>query len=188
MKDTKKPLGFSTRAIHGGQSPDPTTGAVMPPIYATSTYAQSSPGKHKGYEYSRTRNPTREAYEKCIANLESGTEGFAFASGMAAIATILELLKPGDHIVAMDDLYGGTYRLLEHVKKLSAGIQISFIDLTNPENLIKALRPETRMVWVETPTNPMLKLVDLKKIAAITQKHKLISVVDNTFATPILQR
>ncbi len=179
---------LATRVIHAGQSPDPTTGAVMTPIYATSTYVQESPGKHKGYEYSRTRNPTRDAYEQCIADLESGTRGFAFASGMAAIATILELLKPGDHIIAVDDLYGGTYRILDKVRKRSAGLQISFVDFSNPDNIVKAIRPETRMIWVETPTNPMLKLVDLQNLVAIAKKHKLITVADNTFATPMLQR
>ncbi len=179
---------LATRVIHAGQSPDPTTGAVMTPIYATSTYVQESPGKHKGYEYSRTRNPTRDAYEQCIADLESGTRGFAFASGMAAIATILELLKPGDHLIAVDDLYGGTYRILDKVRKRSAGLQASFVDFSHPENILKAIRPETRMIWVETPTNPMLKLVDLKSVVAIAQKHQLITVADNTFATPMLQR
>lgn len=179
---------LATRVIHAGQSPDPTTGAVMTPIYATSTYVQESPGKHKGYEYSRTRNPTRDAYEQCIADLESGTRGLAFASGMAATATILELLKPSDHIIATDDLYGGTYRILERVRQRSAGLHISFVDLSNPENVTAAIRPETKMIWVETPTNPMLKLVDLEKIITIAKQHRLISVVDNTFATPILQR
>lgn len=179
---------LATRVIHAGQSPDPTTGAVMTPIYATSTYVQESPGKHKGYEYSRTRNPTRDAYEKCVADLESGTRGFAFASGMAAIATILELLKPGDHLIAVDDLYGGTYRILDKVRKRSAGIEVSFVDFSNPENILREIRPETRMIWVETPTNPMLKLVDLKKVVAIAKKHHLITVADNTFATPMLQR
>src|SRR4051812_11251313 len=138
---------FATRAIHAGQSPDPETGAIMTPIYATSTYVQESPGKHKGYEYSRTRNPTRDAYEKCVADLESGRQGFAFASGMAAIATILELLQPGDHIVAMDDLYGGTYRLMERVRKRSAGLQVSFVDMCDIEKVQAAIRPETRMIW-----------------------------------------
>ncbi|HSW93102.1 MAG TPA: PLP-dependent aspartate aminotransferase family protein [Gammaproteobacteria bacterium] len=179
---------LETRVIHAGQSPDPTTGAVMTPIYATSTYVQESPGKHKGYEYSRTRNPTRDAYEKCVADLESGQRGFAFASGMAAIATVLELLQPGDHIIAMDDLYGGTYRLMERVRKHSAGLHISFVDMCDLEKVESALRPETRMIWVETPTNPMLKLVDLKQLAAFAKKNRLISVADNTFATPILQR
>ncbi len=179
---------IETRVIHAGQTPDPTTGAVMTPIYATSTYVQSSPGKHKGYEYSRTGNPTRDAYEKCIADLESGTRGFAFASGMAATATVLELLNPGDHIIAMDDLYGGTYRILERVRKRSAGLQVSFVDLSHPEKIQAAIRPETKMIWVETPTNPMLKLVDLAQVVAIAKKHTLITVADNTFATPILQR
>lgn len=183
-----KKQNLSTRVIHAGQEPDPTTGAVMVPIYATSTYVQESPGRHKGYEYSRTRNPTREAYEKCIADLESGQKAFAFASGMAATSTILELLKPGDHIIATDDLYGGTYRLLTKVRKRSAGLKISFVDLCNIENLKKAIQPETRMIWVESPTNPMLKLVDLESIAKIAKEHQLLSVVDNTFATPLIQR
>ncbi len=184
----KQNLDIETRVIHAGQSPDPTTGAVMTPIYATSTYVQESPGKHKGFEYSRTRNPTRDAYEKCVADLESGTRGYAFASGMAAIATVLELLQPGDHIIAMDDLYGGTYRLLERVRKRSAGLKISFVDMSEPDKIQAAIRPETRMIWVETPTNPMLKLADLKAIAALAKKNSLLAVVDNTFATPILQR
>jgi len=184
----KKLQDLATRAIHAGQSPDPTTGAVMTPIYATSTYVQESPGKHKGYEYSRTKNPTRDAYEKCIADLESGTRGFAFASGMAASATVLEILQPGDHIIAMDDLYGGTYRLLERVRKRSAGIHVSFVDLTKPEKIASEVRPNTKLLWVETPTNPMLKLVDLKKVAEIAKSFKLISVADNTFATPMIQR
>lgn len=179
---------LETRVIHAGQSPDPTTGAVMVPIYATSTYVQESPGKHKGYEYSRTRNPTRDAYEKCIAHLESGKQGYAFASGMAAIATILELLQPGDHIIAMDDLYGGTYRLLERVRKRSAGLQVSFVNMCDLAQVKAAIRPETRMIWVETPTNPMLKLVDLTQLAALAKQHHLISVADNTFATPMIQR
>lgn len=179
---------IETRVIHAGQTPDPATGAVMTPIYATSTYVQSSPGRHKGYEYSRTRNPTRDAYENCIADLESGQRGFAFGSGMAAIATILELLKPGDHLIAMDDLYGGTYRLLERVRKHTAGLHVSFVDLTKLDQIEQHIRPETKMLWVETPTNPMLKIVDLAKTAAIAKKHRLISVVDNTFATPLLQR
>lgn len=185
MKNSKN---IETRVIHAGQFPDPTTGAVMTPIYATSTYVQESPGKHKGYEYSRTHNPTRTAYEACIANLESGKQGFAFASGMAAIATILELLNAGDHIIAMDDLYGGTYRLLDKVRTRSANLAVSFVDLCDPDNILSAIRPNTRMIWVETPTNPMLKLVDLKQIVAIAKKRGLITVADNTFATPILQR
>lgn len=179
---------IATRVIHAGQEPDPTTGAIMTPIYATSTYVQESPGQHKGFEYSRTQNPTRQAYERCVADLESGQQGFAFGSGMAAIATILELLKPGDHVIAMDDLYGGTYRLLEKVRKHTAGLQVTFVDLSDPNKIAAAIRPETRLIWVETPTNPMLKLVDLEKVAAIAKKHNLISVVDNTFATPLIQR
>lgn len=186
MKKDKHDI--ATRVIHAGQEPDPTTGAIMTPIYATSTYVQQSPGEHKGYEYSRTQNPTRKAYEQCVANLESGEHGFAFASGMAAIATTLELLKPNDHVIAMDDLYGGTYRLFEKVRKRSAGIQVSFIDLSDPQKILAAIRPETRMIWVETPTNPMLKLVDLKQVATIAKQHNLLTVVDNTFATPIIQR
>jgi cystathionine beta-lyase len=179
---------IATRAIHAGQAPDPTTGAIMTPIYATSTYVQESPGKHKGYEYSRTGNPTRNAYEQCVADLESGKQGFAFASGMAATATVLELLEPGDHIIAMDDLYGGTYRILDKVRRRSAGLEISYIDLSQPEEVKAAIRPTTKMIWVETPTNPMLKLVDLKWIAKIAKQHQLIAVADNTFATPLIQR
>lgn len=184
----KPTYDIATRAIHAGQKPDPSTGAIMTPIYATSTYVQESPGTHKGYEYSRTKNPTRDAYEQCVANLESGTRGFAFASGMAAIATTLEILSPGDHVIVCDDVYGGTYRLFEKVRKRSAGLQVSFVDMTDMQHLEKAIRPETRMIWVETPTNPMLKLNNLQKIAAFAKKHQLISVVDNTFATPIIQR
>jgi cystathionine beta-lyase/cystathionine gamma-synthase len=184
----KNPADIATRVIHAGQEPDPLTGAVMTPIYATSTYVQASPGKNKGYEYSRTKNPTRAAYEKCVADLESGSQGFAFASGMAAIATILEILKPGDHIIAMDDLYGGTYRLLEGVRKRSAGLKVSFVDLSDTSLIQAVVRPETKMIWAETPTNPMLKLVNLSDVAAIAKKNKLISVLDNTFATPIIQR
>lgn len=181
-------LSIETKVIHGGQHPDETTGAIMPPIYATSTYVQQSPGVHKGFEYSRTQNPTRFAYERCVASLESGTRGFAFASGLAAIATILELLSPGDHVIACDDLYGGTYRLFEHVKKHSAGIEFSLVDFCDLKNVEQAIKPNTKLIWVESPTNPMLKLIDLNAVVAIAKKHKLISVVDNTFATPILQR
>ena len=179
---------IATRAIHAGQVPDQSTGAIMTPIYATSTYVQESPGKHKGYEYSRTKNPTRDAYERCAANLESGKHGFAFASGMAGIATVLELLNPSDHVIVCDDVYGGTYRLFEKVRKRSAGLQASFIDLTKPHLIQEEIRKETRMIWVETPTNPMLKLIDLEMIAKIAKKHQLLIVADNTFATPILQR
>jgi cystathionine beta-lyase/cystathionine gamma-synthase len=183
-----KNMKIGTRVIHAGQAPDPTTGAVSMPIYATSTYVQESPGKHQGYEYSRTKNPTRFAYEKCAADLESGKHGYAFASGMAAIATLLEVLSPGDHVVVCDDVYGGTYRLFNAVKKRSQGLEVSFIDMTKTDDIEKAIKPNTRMIWIETPTNPMLKILDLIKIQAIAKKHKLISVVDNTFATPILQR
>ncbi len=179
---------IGTLAIHGGQSPDPTTGAVMPPIYATSTYAQSSPGVHQGFEYSRTHNPTRFAYERCVAALEGGTRGFAFASGMAATATLLELLDSGAHVVAMDDIYGGSYRLFERVRRRTAGLDFSFVDLTDPAAFEAAIRPDTKMVWIETPTNPMLKIVDLNAICGIARKRGLLSVVDNTFASPILQR
>jgi cystathionine gamma-lyase len=188
MTDEPPAQHFATRVIHGGQRPDPLTGAVMPPIYATSTYVQSSPGVHQGFEYSRTRNPTRDALQAAVANLEGGTSGFAFASGMAASATLLELLDAGAHIVAMHDLYGGSYRLFENVRKRSAGHQVSFVDLSDPAALEAALRPNTRMVWVETPTNPLLKLVDLAAVAALAQRHRLLSVCDNTFATPFIQR
>ncbi len=187
MQDIKT-LKFDTRVIHAGQSPDPTTGAVMPPIYQTSTYVQSSPGEHTGFEYSRTQNPTRFAYERCIANLEGGKRGFAFASGMAATATILELLDAGDHVIAMDDLYGGTFRLFDKVRKRTANLDFSFVDLSDLSNMEKALKPNTRMIWIETPTNPMLKVVDLARIAEFAKKHKLIAVADNTFATPYNQQ
>ena len=188
--NVRKPnrLGFSTRAIHAGQSPDPSTGAIMTPIYATSTYVQESPGVHKGYEYSRSQNPTRMAYERCVADLESGRQGYAFASGLAGASTVLELLDAGSHIVAMDDLYGGTYRLLERVRKRSAGLKVSFANLAEPSELEKALRPETRMIWVETPTNPLLKLVDLEHVAKVARQRKILTVCDNTFATPWAQR
>ncbi|MGA7540577.1 MAG: PLP-dependent aspartate aminotransferase family protein [Steroidobacteraceae bacterium] len=185
---TDKQPRFATRAIHGGQRPDPLTGAVMPPIYATSTYVQSSPGVHQGYDYSRTRNPTRDALQAALADLEGGEAAFAFASGMAASSTVLELLDAGSHIVAMHDLYGGTYRLLENVRKRSAGHEVSFVDLTAPEGLEQAIRPKTRLVWVETPSNPLLQLVDLSAVARIARSRGLISVCDNTFATPFLQR
>ena len=177
-----------TLAIHGGQSPDPSTGAVMPPIYATSTYAQSSPGVHQGFEYSRTHNPTRFAYERCVAALEGGSRGFAFASGLAATSTLLELLDSGDHVVAMDDLYGGSYRLFERVRRRSAGLSFSFVDLTDPATFEAAITPKTKLVWIETPTNPLLKIVDIAAIAAIAKRHGLLVAVDNTFASPILQR
>ncbi|MFI4980064.1 MAG: cystathionine gamma-synthase [Nevskiales bacterium] len=179
---------FATRAIHAGQSPDPTTGAVMQPIYATSTYVQSSPGVHKGFEYSRTQNPTRFAYERCVADLESGKQGYAFASGLAATATLLDTLEPGSHVIASDDMYGGTYRLFARVRERSAGLKFSYVDMREPKNVEAAIRPETRLIWVETPTNPMLKLVDLSAIAAIAHRHKVLAAADNTFASPYLQR
>ena len=190
MKNRSKPdaLGLGTRAIHAGQHPDPSTGAIMTPIYATSTYVQESPGKHKGYEYSRTQNPTRMAYERCVADLEGGMAGFAFASGLAAAATILDLLDSGSHVIAMDDLYGGTYRLFEKVRRRSAGLDFSFLDLNDSAAMKAALKPNTRMIWAETPTNPMLKLVDLARVAAFAKKHGLILVVDNTFCSPMIQR
>jgi cystathionine gamma-lyase len=181
-------LGLGTRAIHAGQHPDPTTGAIMTPIYATSTYVQSSPGKHTGFEYSRTQNPTRMAYEACVASLEGGVAGFAFASGLAAASTTLELLDAGSHVIAMNDLYGGTYRLFERVRRRTAGLEFDFIDLNDPAALRAALKPNTRMIWAETPTNPMLQLVDLARISAFARKHGLLLVVDNTFCSPMLQR
>ncbi len=182
-----KPL-FGTRAIHAGQTPDPTTGAVMQPIYATSTYVQSSPGVHKGFEYGRTHNPTRMAFERCVADLENGVQGFAFASGLAASATILDTLDSGSHVIALDDLYGGSYRLFENVRKRSAGLSFTFMDMTDPSKIEAAITPNTKMIWVESPSNPLLKLVDLSAVAAIAKRHQLISVADNTFATPYVQR
>jgi len=180
--------GFDTRAIHGGQTFDPTTGAVITPIYATSTFAQEAPGVHKGFDYGRSHNPTRFAYETAVANLENGTAGFAFASGMAAISTVLEILEAGSHVIAMDDIYGGTYRLFERVRKHSAKLEFSYVDLSKPELLEAAIKPNTRLIWVETPTNPLLKLVDLEAVAAIAKKHNIIAVADNTFASPWIQR
>jgi cystathionine gamma-lyase len=179
---------LGTRAIHAGQHPDPSTGAIMTPIYATSTYVQKSPGVHQGFEYSRTHNPTRFAFERCVADLEGGSAGFAFASGLAAASTVLDLLDSGSHVIAMDDLYGGTYRLFERVRRRSAGLDFSFVDLNDAAALKAALRPNTRMIWAETPTNPMLKLVDLAKVRAFARRHGLLFVVDNTFCSPILQR
>ena len=179
---------LATRVIHAGQSPDPSTGAIMPPIYQTSTYVQQSPGVHKGFDYARSVNPTRSAFERCVADLESGTRAFAFSSGLAAMGTVLEPLAAGSHIVASDDLYGGTFRLFERVRKHSSNLSFSFVDLTNPKNLLSALRPETRMVWVETPTNPLLKLADLEALAGLAHEHGALAVADNTFASPILQR
>ena len=183
--DTKH---FDTRAIHAGQTPDPSTGAVMTPIYATSTYRQASPGVHQGYEYSRTQNPTRTAYEDCIASLESGARGFAHASGMAAINTVIDILDSGSHVVAMDDLYGGTYRLFDKVKTRTSNLTFSFVDMVNIDNVSAAIQPNTRMIWLETPSNPMLKLADLQKVAALAKRHGILTVADNTFATPWIQR
>jgi len=188
MSDEGSTQRFATRVIHGGQRPDPLTGAVMPPIYATSTYVQSSPGVHQGFDYARTRTPTRDALQAALANLEGGAAAFAFASGMAATATLLELLDAGAHIVAMHDLYGGSYRLFENVRRRSAGHSVSFVDLSDAAALEGAIRPQTRLVWVETPTNPLLKLVDLSAAARIAHQHGLIAVCDNTFATPFIQR
>lgn len=180
--------GFATRGIHAGQAPDPTTGAIMTPIYATSTYVQDSPGVHKGFEYSRSHNPTRFAYERCIADLENGTAGFAFASGLAATATLLDCLDSGSHVVVTDDLYGGTYRLFEGVLRRASGLDFSFVDMRDPESVEAAIRPETRLIWVETPTNPLLKLIDLEAIAAVGRRHGVLTCCDNTFATPWVQR
>ncbi|MBJ6125835.1 cystathionine gamma-synthase [Microvirga splendida] len=181
-------LDFATRCIHAGQSPDPTTGAVMMPIYATSTFAQESPGVHKGFEYARSQNPTRMAFERCIADLEGGSAAFAFSSGLAASATILDMLEHGSHIVASDDLYGGTRRLFERVRRKSAGLDITYVDLGDAEAVKAALRPNTKLVWVETPTNPLLKLADLEAIATATRGHGTWLVADNTFASPWVQR
>ena len=184
-----KSQGFQTRAIHAGQHPDPTTGAIMPPIVTSSTYVQKSPGEHSGFEYSRSQNPTRFAYERCIADLESASHGFAFASGMAATATVLELLNAGDHVISMHDIYGGTYRLFDNVRKRSADLKFSYVDLTDLQQLKNALTSETRMIWVETPTNPLLKIVDLAAVAEIAHAHgNILCVADNTFATPWIQR
>ena len=188
MNDKKSKAHLATRVIHAGQSPDPSTGAIMPPIYATSTFVQQSPGVHKGLDYGRSHNPTRWALERCVADLESGAQAFAFASGLAAISTVLEIADAGSHIIAGDDMYGGTFRLFERVRRRSAGHDFSYVDLTNPENLLAAIRPNTKMVWVETPTNPMLKLADLRRIAQICRERGIIAIADNTFASPIVQR
>ncbi|MCC5792891.1 MAG: PLP-dependent transferase [Legionellaceae bacterium] len=179
---------FETLAIHAGQAPCPATGAVMTPIYATSTYRQTAPGVHQGFEYSRTHNPTRKALEDCIAALEGGQSGYAFASGMAAVNTIIDLLDAGSHVIAMDDLYGGTWRLFDKVKTRTNRLSFSFVDMTRPENIERAIRPNTRLIWLESPSNPMLRLVDLSAITAIAKKHQLLTVADNTFATPFLQK
>lgn len=185
---SKNDCGIGTKAIHAGQAPDPSTGAVMMPIYATSTYAQHSPGEHQGYEYSRSHNPTRFAYERCVAALESGSHGYAFASGLAATSTVLELLDSGSHVICMDDVYGGTYRLFERVRRRSAGLDFSFVDLNDLDAVQAALQPNTRMIWCETPTNPLLKIVDIRALSAFAKAHGLLLAVDNTFCSPILQR
>jgi cystathionine gamma-lyase len=192
MKNLKKDwdqlnFGFETRAIHAGQQADPTTGAIMTPVYLSSTYVQESPGHHLGYEYSRTGNPTRKAYEDCLANLESGKFGFAFASGCAAATTALHLLKAGDHVIACDDMYGGTFRLMDKVIRHN-GVEFTFVDLTQVDNFKRAMKPNTKMVWIETPTNPTLKLVDIGRISALAREKKIISIVDNTFMSPFFQR
>ena len=188
MTDAKNRLAFSSRVIHAGQEPDPQTGAVMQPIYQTSTYAQESPGVHKGFVYARGHNPTRFAYERCIADLENGQRGFAFGSGMAAIATALELFPAGAHVVAMDDVYGGTFRLFERVRKSTAALSVTYADLTNPQNFAEAITPATRLVWIETPTNPLLKIVDIEAVAAIAKGRGVLVGCDNTFASPYCQR
>ena len=179
---------LATRAIHAGQSPDPSTGAVVTPIYANSTYVHSSPGVHKGLDYGRSHNPTRWALERCIADLESGVQAFAFSSGMAAIATVLELVDSGAHVIAPDDLYGGTFRLMDKVRQRSAGLSFSYVNMADPGALEAALRPETRMLLVETPSNPLLQLADLEALAAFCRRHDLLAVADNTFASPWIQR
>lgn len=188
MSDGKNRLDFNTRAIHGGQYPDPSTGAVITPIYATSTYAQSSPGVHQGFEYSRSQNPTRFAFERAVADLESGVKGYAFASGLAAIATLLDVLDAGDHVIASDDLYGGSFRLFDKVRKRSAGLEFSFVDLSDLAAVEAAIRPDTKLLWVETPTNPLLRLADLAALAALAKRHGIIAAADNTFASPAVQR
>ncbi len=187
MSIKRNKQGFETRAIHAGQEPDPTTGAIMTPIYTSSTYVQESPGVHKGYDYSRSVNPTRKALESCIADLEGSNYGFAFASGMSASATVLELLDSGDHVIAMDDLYGGTYRLFENVRKRSAGLEFTFCDLSDLNTLEASINHNTKMIWVETPTNPLLKIADLSAISQFAKKHNLIAVCDNTFCSPYIQ-
>ncbi|MCP1641663.1 cystathionine gamma-lyase [Pseudomonas citronellolis] len=187
-QDSQAPRGFATRVIHAGQTPDPSTGALMPPIYANSTYLQDSPGVHKGLDYGRSHNPTRWALERCVADLEGGSKAFAFASGLAAISATLELLDAGSHIVSGNDIYGGTFRLFERVRRRSAGHEFSFVDLTDIGAIEAALRPETRMVWIETPSNPLLRLADLEAIARLCRSRGILCVADNTFASPRIQR
>ncbi len=181
-------FGFATRSIHAGQTPDPATGAVMQPIYATSTFKQSSPGVHTGYEYARTQNPTRMAFERCIADLEGGAHGFAFASGLGAMATVLELLDQGSHIVAVDDMYGGSWRLFDRIRKRTAGLRVSYVDPDRPETIENALRADTKIIWVESPSNPVLKVTDLEAVARLASSRGILTVCDNTFASPALQR
>jgi cystathionine gamma-lyase len=180
--------GLGTRAIHAGQFPDPSTGAVMTPIYATSTYVQASPGEHQGFEYSRSHNPTRFAYERCVAALEGGTKGYAFASGLAATATVLDSLDAGSHVLCMDDVYGGTYRLFERVRRRAAGLDFTFVDLNDMAAVEAAVKPTTKLIWCETPTNPLLKIVDIARLADFARKRGIRLAVDNTFSSPILQR
>ena len=184
----KKDLNFETKVIHAGQKSDPTTGAVMTPIVLASTFEQSSPGVHKGYDYSRSINPTREAFENCIASLENGVKGYGFSSGVAAISACIELLSPGDHVIAMDDLYGGSVRLFNEIKTISQGIEVSYVDMTNVDNIKADLKENTKMIFVETPTNPLLKVADLSKIARLGKANKILTVCDNTFASPFNQQ
>ena len=184
----KKDLNFETKVIHAGQKSDPTTGAVMTPIVLASTFEQSSPGVHKGYDYSRSINPTREAFENCIASLENGVKGYGFSSGVAAISACIELLSPGDHVIAMDDLYGGSVRLFNEIKTISQGIEVSYVDMTNVDNIKADLKENTKMIFVETPTNPLLKIADLSKIARLAKANKILTVCDNTFASPFNQQ
>ena len=188
MSERPNRLAFATRAIHAGQEPDPTTGAVMTPIYATSTYAQASPGVHKGFVYARGHNPTRFAFERCIADLESGSAAFAFSSGMAAAATVLELFDAGAHVIASDDLYGGSWRLFERVRRRSAGLDVTYVDMRDPANIAAAIRPDTRLIWVESPTNPTLRLADLERIGRLGRERGVRTVADNTFCSPWVQR
>ena len=184
---SKKKDHIDTRVVHAGVKPEPITGAVMTPIFASSTFAQKEPGKHSGYEYGRTQNPTRDALENSLADLENGSRAFVFSSGLAAQSAVLELLRPGDHIIAFDDLYGGTFRLLEEIKTKTSGLEISYVDY-NKIDLKNVIRKNTKLIWIETPTNPLLKITDLKKISEIAKKHKILTICDNTFSSPINQK
>ena len=186
--EKNKNQGFETRAIHAGQEADPVTGAVMMPIHTSSTFKQDSPGIHKGYDYSRSGNPTRNAFEDCMASLEEGIKGYGFSSGVAAISACVELLEPGDHVIAMDDLYGGTVRLFNEIKTKSQGITVTYVDMTDFDNVEKAFTNKTKMIFVETPTNPLLKITDLEKIANFAKEKKILSVCDNTFASTYIQK